>query len=101
MTPPYPPPRNPSQKVTNLQPSVTLDGGIVIGAIGSLAGAIGLLFNYLLAAKNTHISSLLKELEEQRIVFDGEIESVAKDRDYWRDLYMRQRNPPRAIRGGN
>ncbi|HKE98032.1 MAG TPA: hypothetical protein VKG45_03755 [Actinomycetes bacterium] len=61
----------------------------VIGALlGALAGTISFLFRALVQAKEQHIATVIKELEQQRAVMMAEIAALKLDRDYFRDLAL-------------
>lgn len=61
----------------------------VIGALlGALAGTISFLFRALVQAKEQHIATVVRELEQQRAVMMAEIAALKVDRDYFRDLAM-------------
>lgn len=69
----------------------------VIGAlIGSLAGAISFLFRQLVAAKDVHIAGVTREMEQQRAVLLAQIEALKSDRDYFREMALRDRGLGRS-----
>ncbi len=76
------------------------------GIIGALVGAVTFLFKALLASKDSQIATLVasterqlttlqRELEAQRAMMLGEITSVKTDRDFYRNLVLRERSANR------